>query len=133
MIRNQTTVVKLRSVDSYIDKKIMFSFQKNFQHVSVISMEPINLKLQKKIPNCNPSVILQGQVIQLMGPLQIEEGDQALFEQLYILDGNMETNERIGNMNMPNNISLDDQNTLMKLFDCSTSHGSNYSIYQECQ
>ena len=42
-------------------------------------------------------------------------GDQAQSAQLYILDGSMEPTERIGKMNMPNNISPDDQNTLKNL------------------
>ena len=70
---------------------------------------------RKKMPNYNPSVIFQGHVNQLMGPLQAEDGVQTQFAQLYVLDSSIETTKRITNMNIPKNISLDDQNTPKKL------------------
>ena len=69
------------------------------------------------MPNHNPSMIFQGRVNQLMGPLQPEDGVQAQFAQLYVLYSSMEATKRIANMNMPNNISVDDQNTLKKLLE----------------
>ena len=50
-----------------------------------------------------------------MGPLHAEDEVQAQFAQLYILDSSMETTNQIANINLPNKISLDDQNTLKKL------------------
>ena len=72
---------------------------------------------EKVMPNFNPSVIFQGRVNQLMGPLQAQDGVRARFAQLYVLDSSMETTIRIANMNMPSNISVADQNTLKKLLE----------------
>ena len=69
------------------------------------------------MPNYNPSVIFQGRVNQLMGPLQAQDGARARFAQLYILDSSLETTIRIDNMNMPINISIADQETLKKLLE----------------
>ena len=69
---------------------------------------------EKKLPGYNPSVIFQGRVNQLMGPLKADDGN-AHFAQLYLLDPVLETTKRIGNMNMPTNTSLQEQIILIGL------------------
>ena len=71
---------------------------------------------EKKLPGYNPSVIFQGCVTQFMGPLRAADGD-ARFAQLYCLDPVLETTKRIGNMNIPTNISKQDEIILLSLLD----------------
>ena len=72
---------------------------------------------EKQTGAFNPSVIFQGRVVQRMGPLQPEPGDQPCFAQLYILDSSLETTTRFANMTIPANTTFEEKNTLRNLLE----------------
>ena len=53
----------------------------------------------------NPSVIFEGRVQQLAGPIQAADGEQPCFAQLYVHDPSMESVERFRNISIPPNMS----------------------------
>ena len=63
----------------------------------------------------SPSVIFQGRVIQRMGPLLADSGEQPRFAQLYVLDSNLESTTRFANMHLPKNMNQTDKNKMKKL------------------
>jgi hypothetical protein len=63
----------------------------------------------------NPSVIFEGKVQQLVGPLQAQEGEDPCFAQLYVHDPSLETSQRFKNMTIPANMSSSQKRTLEKV------------------
>ena len=55
--------------------------------------------------NYNPSVIFEGKVSQIYGPLQASENETPKFSQLYVLDPATEHTMRIANMNLPTSLT----------------------------
>ena len=85
---------------------------------------------EKKLPGYNPSVIFQGRVTQFMGPLTAADGD-ARFAQLNCLDPLfLETTKRIHNMNMPTNISKENERILLSLLPIikNVIHDNNWFV-----
>ena len=60
---------------------------------------------EKRFTRFTPSVILQGKLYHLMGPLQAEEGETPVFAQLYVHDPALETTQRLANMSLPTNLT----------------------------
>ena len=62
-----------------------------------------------------PSVIFQGQIQTLVGPLQHAPGDNPIFAQLYVLDAELERTARFNNMILPSDISIQERTVLQEL------------------
>ena len=60
---------------------------------------------EKRFARFTPSIILQGKLYHLMGPLQAAEGETPVFAQLYVHDPALETTQRLANMNLPSNLT----------------------------
>ena len=60
---------------------------------------------EKRFNRFTPSIILQGKLYHLMGPLQAAEGETPVFAQLYVHDPALETTQRLANMHLPSNLT----------------------------
>ena len=62
-----------------------------------------------------PSVIYEGKVTYLVGPLQAAEGEKPCFAQLYVHDPSLETGLRLSGMTIPAGTSKKQKNILQKV------------------
>ena len=62
-----------------------------------------------------PSVIFQGRVQTMVGPLLPSDGQNPTFAQLYVNDPSMESTTRFNNMVLPTNISIQERTVLQEL------------------
>ena len=70
---------------------------------------------QRTFAGYNPSVIFQGQLKHLVGPLLPDDGSTPKFAQLYCWDPALETTQRFANMTIPTGLSSSKKETLKKL------------------
>ena len=52
-----------------------------------------------------PSIVIEGKVVQMMGPLLAEPGTSPAFAQLYVLDPALERTQRFANLYLPSNMT----------------------------
>lgn len=71
---------------------------------NAVCLTSIKVK-QRNFDGFNPSVIFEGKVQQLAGPLQAAPGEKPCFSQLYVLDPSLESSMRFENMTLPDNVS----------------------------
>ena len=76
--------------------------------------------------NYNPSVIFEGKVQQLYGPLIAEQNETPRFSQLYVHDPALENTVRVSNMNLPKSSSSKQINTITNVM------GKLQKMMKEC-
>ena len=90
-------------------------FRENARTINnAVCLTSIKVK-NRHFDNFNPSVIFEGRVQQLAGPLQAAEGEKPCFAQLYVHDSSMETGMRFKNMTIPSNMSKSQKKILEKI------------------
>ena len=66
-------------------------------------------------PGFSPTIVYQGRVVQLMGSLAVEPHQTPVFAQLYVLDDQLQTTTRRANMNIPANMTREEENMLVNI------------------
>merc|ERR1712082_42943 len=74
-------------------------FRQNARSINnAVCLTSLKVKERSFKGNFNPSIVFEGKVLHLVGPLQAEEGERPCFAQLYVHDPNLETGQRFRNM-----------------------------------
>ena len=80
-------------------------FRENARPINnAVCLTSIKVK-QRSFDKFNPSVIFEGRVQQLAGPLEARPGEKPCFSQLYVLDPMLECGVRFKNMTIPESMS----------------------------
>ena len=64
-----------------------------------------------------PSIVIEGKVVQMMGPLLAEPGTSPAFAQLYVLDPALERTQRFANLYLPSNMTQEKKEKMRELLD----------------
>ena len=88
-----------------VEAKLFRENTRSFNNGLALSSIKVNLRHFNN--GYNPSVIFEGKVSQLYGPLIPENGEEPRFSQLYIHDPATEHTMRVKNMCLPTNLSKD--------------------------
>ena len=73
-----------------VKSRIFKDYARNLNNAVCLS----SLKVKEKRDGYNPSVIFQGKVLHMVGPLSQIPGETPHYAQLYVLDSNMELTQR---------------------------------------
>ena len=71
---------------------------------NALALSSIKVTERKFKNGYNPSVIYEGKVQQIFGPLQPEDGEQPRFAQLYVVDPATQHTMRVNNMSLPTHL-----------------------------
>ena len=90
-------------------------FRKNARSINnAVCLTSLMNHYQPRLAGWQPSVIFQGRIQTLVGPLLHAPGETPTFAQLYVLDAEMERTTRFNNMILPSETSIQDRTVLQE-------------------